>query len=198
MAALGYLGGGAGRGPGRCPTRRAGRLARATCGRHRAMAQKDYAGRPGASAGSPPTPRWPTPGSSSAAPQRLGDRDAALAAFREALRLGRLAARRRPRPRSTLRRLQDAEPHARMAMASSPSFAHGLLAQIALERGDSPTAEREARRRAEKGVGSARSSPSPTCSTPGPYEEALARIARRRGSTGSAKPRTPTCSAAST
>jgi tetratricopeptide (TPR) repeat protein len=44
-----------------------------------------------------------------------------------------------------LGRLKDAEAHARMAMAAHPSFAHGMLAQIALHRDRVDEAEREAR-----------------------------------------------------
>ena len=44
-----------------------------------------------------------------------------------------------------LRRLEQAEAHARLALGSHPSFAHGLLAQIALERDDLVEAERQAR-----------------------------------------------------
>ncbi|HEY0557299.1 MAG TPA: tetratricopeptide repeat protein, partial [Thermoanaerobaculia bacterium] len=44
-----------------------------------------------------------------------------------------------------LGRLDEAETHAKMAVATHPSFAHGLLAQIALQRNDLDLAEKEAR-----------------------------------------------------
>jgi arylsulfatase A-like enzyme/cytochrome c-type biogenesis protein CcmH/NrfG len=44
-----------------------------------------------------------------------------------------------------LERMDDAAAHAKLAMSGSPSFAHGLLARIALRRGDLATAESEAR-----------------------------------------------------
>ena len=42
-------------------------------------------------------------------------------------------------------RLDEAEEHAKLALAAHPSFAHGLLAQVAVKRKDLDTAEREAR-----------------------------------------------------
>ncbi|HEV2851993.1 MAG TPA: sulfatase-like hydrolase/transferase [Thermoanaerobaculia bacterium] len=44
-----------------------------------------------------------------------------------------------------LGQLEEAETHAKMAVVTHPSFAHGLLAQIALERDQLDVAEREAR-----------------------------------------------------
>ncbi|HVT61417.1 MAG TPA: sulfatase-like hydrolase/transferase [Thermoanaerobaculia bacterium] len=80
--------------------------------------------------------------------QKLGDSEAALDAYAHALR----AAGGSPTVAMAaaalyfdLGRLAPAETHARMALATSPSFAHGLLAQIALARKDLPGAEREAR-----------------------------------------------------
>ena len=42
-------------------------------------------------------------------------------------------------------RLEEAEEHAKLALVAHPSFAHGLLAQVAVKRKDFDTAEREAR-----------------------------------------------------
>ncbi len=80
--------------------------------------------------------------------QQLGRRDEALGAYRKALELSGGSPHLAISAASLyfdLRRLEEAEAHARLAMASNPSFAHGLLAQIALERDDLDEAERQAR-----------------------------------------------------
>ncbi len=80
--------------------------------------------------------------------QKLGDLSGALAAYREALQRSAGAAHIAIEVASLyfdLGRFDDAASHARLAVASNPSFAHGLLAQIALQRHDLDTAEREAR-----------------------------------------------------
>lgn len=80
--------------------------------------------------------------------EKLGRPDEALVAYRKALSLSGGA------PQVALNaasiyfgngQLKEAEEHARLALVAHPSFAHGLLAQIALARKDPTTAEREAR-----------------------------------------------------
>ncbi|HLF56990.1 MAG TPA: tetratricopeptide repeat protein, partial [Thermoanaerobaculia bacterium] len=79
---------------------------------------------------------------------KLGRPEQALTAYQEALR------RASGNPQTAVQvasilfdlgRLDDAAAHARLAMAGSASFAHGLLARIAVRRGDLEGAEREAR-----------------------------------------------------
>jgi arylsulfatase A-like enzyme/Flp pilus assembly protein TadD len=80
--------------------------------------------------------------------QNLGRTDEALAAYREGLRVSHGSPTIAVAAASLyfdLGRLDDAASHARMALSSHPSFAHGLLAQIALRRKDLAGAEREAR-----------------------------------------------------
>ncbi|MFL6193944.1 MAG: sulfatase-like hydrolase/transferase [Thermoanaerobaculia bacterium] len=80
--------------------------------------------------------------------QRMGKPDEALAAYREALKASNGSPQIAVAAASLyydLGRLEDAETHAKMALATHPGFAHGLLSQIALQRDDLATAEREAR-----------------------------------------------------
>jgi choline-sulfatase len=80
--------------------------------------------------------------------ENLGRSDEALAAYREGLRVSHGSPTIAVAAASLyfdLGRLDDAESHARMAIASHPSFAYGLLAQIALRKKDLAGAEREAR-----------------------------------------------------
>jgi choline-sulfatase len=80
--------------------------------------------------------------------EKLGDARGALAAYGRALRFDQGSAPVAMAAASLyfdLGQLDMAESHARMALASNPSFAHGLLAQIALRRGKLEDAEREAR-----------------------------------------------------
>src|SRR5262249_11079478 len=80
--------------------------------------------------------------------ERLGDRDGALDAYTHALRNANGAAHVAVAASSLLfqmERYDDAVEHARMAMGENPSFAHGLLAQVALKRGKLDEAEKEAR-----------------------------------------------------
>lgn len=80
--------------------------------------------------------------------QKLGRSEEALAAYKRALEISDGSPHLAISAASLLfdlRRLDEAEAHARLALVSNPSFAHGLLAQIALERGDLDGAEREAR-----------------------------------------------------
>jgi arylsulfatase A-like enzyme/Flp pilus assembly protein TadD len=71
--------------------------------------------------------------------QRLGRTEEALAAYKRALEISDGSPHLAISAASLLfdlRRLDEAEAHARLALGSNPSFAHGLLAQIALERVD--------------------------------------------------------------
>ncbi len=80
--------------------------------------------------------------------QRSGQSEEALAAYGQGLRISNGSAQIAVAAASLyfdLGRLDDAEAHARMAIATHPSFAHGLLAQIALQRNDLDRAEKEAR-----------------------------------------------------
>jgi tetratricopeptide (TPR) repeat protein len=80
--------------------------------------------------------------------QRLGRSEEALAAYREALKISAGAPHIAVSAASLyfdLGRFEDAEAHAKMALATNASFAHGLLAQIALQRKQLDVAEREAR-----------------------------------------------------
>jgi choline-sulfatase len=86
--------------------------------------------------------------------EKLGDSRAALAAYGKALRLDPGSAPVAMAAASLyfdLGQLDQAEAHARLAAAGNPSFAHGLLAQIALRRGRLEDAEREARAALDKG-----------------------------------------------
>ena len=86
--------------------------------------------------------------------EKLGDSRAALAAYGKALRLDPGSAPVAMAAASLyfdLGQLDQAEAHARLAAAGNPSFAHGLLAQIALRRGKLDDAEREARAALDKG-----------------------------------------------
>jgi tetratricopeptide (TPR) repeat protein len=74
--------------------------------------------------------------------------DEAIAAFQEALRLSKGSPHIAMSAASLMLergRLDDAEQHAKLALASNPSFVHGLLAQVAVQRKDLVGAEREAR-----------------------------------------------------
>jgi choline-sulfatase len=86
--------------------------------------------------------------------EKLGDSRAALAAYGKALRLDPGSAPVAMAAASLyfdLGQLDQAEAHARLAAAGNPSFAHGLLAQIAMRRGKLEDAEREARAALDKG-----------------------------------------------
>jgi arylsulfatase A-like enzyme/cytochrome c-type biogenesis protein CcmH/NrfG len=79
--------------------------------------------------------------------QKTGDTDGALEAYREALRISGGSPHIAMSAASLwfeLGDLDDAETHAKLAEVAHPSFAHGLLARIALARKDLPAAEREA------------------------------------------------------
>jgi tetratricopeptide (TPR) repeat protein len=80
--------------------------------------------------------------------ERLGKDDEALDAYRQALEISGGSPDVALTAASLyleLGRLDEAEKHARLAVATHPSFAHGLLAQVALAREDLDGAEREAR-----------------------------------------------------
>jgi arylsulfatase A-like enzyme/cytochrome c-type biogenesis protein CcmH/NrfG len=111
--------------------------------------------------------------------ERAGE---ALAAYQEALRRSGGSPHVAMAAASLLLaegRIAEAEEHARLALAAHPSFAHGVLAQAAVERHDLDAAEREARLAAEAGKGSSdRVGPPLTLAAVqharGRYEEALA------------------------
>lgn len=80
--------------------------------------------------------------------QKLGRTEEALAAYQEGLRVSGGSPQIAVSAASLyfdLGRLDDAAAHARMALPTHASFAHGLLAQIALAREDLDEAEKEAR-----------------------------------------------------
>lgn len=80
--------------------------------------------------------------------QRQGRIEEALAAYREALEISGGSPHIAVAAASLyfdLGQLEEAEQHARLAVAMNPSFAHGLLAQVALRRGQLDEAEKEAR-----------------------------------------------------
>ncbi len=80
--------------------------------------------------------------------QKLGQKDEALASYREALRISHGSPHIAVAAASLyfeMGQLDEAATHARMALATNASFAHGLLAQIALMKNDLSGAEKEAR-----------------------------------------------------
>jgi arylsulfatase A-like enzyme/cytochrome c-type biogenesis protein CcmH/NrfG len=80
--------------------------------------------------------------------QKLGQKDEALAAYREALRISHGSPHIAVAAASLyfdMGQLDEAATHARMALATNASFAHGLLAQIALMRSHLDEADKEAR-----------------------------------------------------
>jgi len=80
--------------------------------------------------------------------QKQGKKDDALAAYREALRISHGSPHIAVAAASLYLeqgQLDEAAAHARMALATNASFAHGLLAQIALQRNRLDEAEKEAR-----------------------------------------------------
>ncbi|HKI01973.1 MAG TPA: sulfatase-like hydrolase/transferase [Thermoanaerobaculia bacterium] len=80
--------------------------------------------------------------------QRMGKTDEALAAFQEGLKISNGSPEIAVAAASLylqLGRLDDAATHAKMALTTHPSFSHGLLAQIALQRDQFDEAERQAR-----------------------------------------------------
>jgi arylsulfatase A-like enzyme/cytochrome c-type biogenesis protein CcmH/NrfG len=86
--------------------------------------------------------------------QKTGETDAALEAYREALRISGGSPHIAMSAASLwfeLGDLDEAEAHAKLAEAAHPSFAHGLRARIALARKDTAVAEREARLALEEG-----------------------------------------------
>ena len=151
MAALGYISGGsaASDGPLPDPKEKLGTLADLQAGFDH-MGRKDFAGAVAAFrkvlADNPKmVDAWEF---LARGLERLGRSEEALAAYREALKISGGAPHLAVSAASlyfALGRLEDAEAHARMALATNASFAHGLLAQIALQRKQLDAAEREAR-----------------------------------------------------
>jgi arylsulfatase A-like enzyme/tetratricopeptide (TPR) repeat protein len=153
MTALGYIGSGSGagakRGPLPDPRSHLGTLKDLKQG-FAAMAHHDYAQAAATfqrtlAANPEMADAWEFLGR---AREKLGDSPGALQAYGKALRIDQGSSPVAMAAASLyfdLGQLDAAESHARMALAGNPSFAHGLLAQIALRRGDLATAEREAR-----------------------------------------------------
>ena len=86
--------------------------------------------------------------------QELGEPEPALAAFQEAMRLtggGIGPALSTAGALLELKRYDEAEAHARLALEEEPAAAHAVLARAALERRDFARAEREARAGARGG-----------------------------------------------
>lgn len=80
--------------------------------------------------------------------RRMGKTSEALAAYQEALKVSNGSPQIAVGAASLfydLGRLEDAETHAKMALATHPSFAHGMLASIALQRKNLDLAEKEAK-----------------------------------------------------
>jgi tetratricopeptide (TPR) repeat protein len=80
--------------------------------------------------------------------QQLGKKEEAVEAYRKALEISGGATHLAISAASLyfdLHQLDEAEAHARLALESHPSFAHGLMAQIAMERQDLDAAEEHAR-----------------------------------------------------
>lgn len=115
--------------------------------------------------------------------QRSGRREEALEAYREALELSGGTPHLAISAASLffeLDRFEEADSHARLALEQHASFAHGLLARIALARKDLDTAEGEAK--AALDAEEQRLGPQITLANVlyarGRHEEALARVAR--------------------
>jgi arylsulfatase A-like enzyme/Flp pilus assembly protein TadD len=151
MTALGYIGSGAGQTAGPLPPPRSkiGSLGDLREG-FRLSAAKDYpaalaAFRRVIAANPKMVDAWEFLGRTL---QRMGRSDEALEAFRQGLKISNGSPEIAVAAASLffdLGRLDDAAAHAKMAIAAHPSFAHGLLAQIALQRDQPDEAEREAR-----------------------------------------------------
>jgi tetratricopeptide (TPR) repeat protein len=80
--------------------------------------------------------------------QHMGKTEEALGAFQQGLKVSNGSPEIAVAAASLffdLGRMDDAEVHAKMAMTAHPSFAHGLLANIAVQRKQLDVAEREAR-----------------------------------------------------
>jgi arylsulfatase A-like enzyme/cytochrome c-type biogenesis protein CcmH/NrfG len=163
MAALGYVGtasSGALDGPLPDPRAHLGELRDLKVG-FAALSRKDPAGAAAAFrrvvAGNPGmVDAWEFLGHALEREERAGE---ALAAYQEALRRSGGSPHVAMAAASLLLaegRIGEAEEHARLALAAHPSFAHGVLAQAALQRHDLDAAEREARLAAgagQKGAG---------------------------------------------
>jgi arylsulfatase A-like enzyme/Flp pilus assembly protein TadD len=152
MAALGYVGrtaAGAGAGPLPDPKAHLDALKDLKQG-FAAMARHDY--RPAAATFERLLGRNPQMADAweflGRAREKLDDPRGALAAYGKALRIDQGSAPVAMAAAAVycdLGQLDQAETHARIAAAGNPSFAHALLAQIAMRRGKLEEAEREAR-----------------------------------------------------
>jgi len=151
MTALGYIGSGAGQSEGPLPPPRSkiGSLADLREG-FRLSAAKDYPAAEAAfrrviATNPKMVDAWEFLGRTL---QRMGRNSEALETFRQGLKISSGSPEIAVAAASLyfdLGQLDEAEAHARMAIASHPSFVHGLLAQIAQQRNHLDEAEREAR-----------------------------------------------------
>ncbi len=151
MAALGYIGSGAGatEGPLPAPRSKIGSLADLREG-FRLNGEKNYPAAEAAfrrviEANPKMVDAWEFLGRTL---QKTGRTDEALEAFKQGLKVSNGSPQIAVAAASLyldLGRLDDAATHAKMAVATHPSFAHGVLAQIALQRDQLDVAEREAR-----------------------------------------------------
>jgi arylsulfatase A-like enzyme/cytochrome c-type biogenesis protein CcmH/NrfG len=151
MRSLGYIGAGAGGGEGPLPDPKSkiASLADLKEG-FRLTAQKSYPAAVAAfrrviAANPKMVDAWEFLGR---ALERMGSMEAALAAYQEGLKISSGSPQVAVAAASLyfdLGRMDDAATHARMALRSHGSFAHGLLARIALQQNRLDEAEREAR-----------------------------------------------------
>lgn len=151
MAELGYVGSGAGatEGPLPAPRSKIGSLADLKEG-FRLNVEKDYPAAEAAfrrviAANPKMVDAWEFLGRTL---ERMGRTDEALAAYQEGLTISNGSPQVAVAASSlylNLGQLDQAATHAKMAVTTHPSFAHGVLAQIALQRDQLDVAEREAR-----------------------------------------------------
>jgi arylsulfatase A-like enzyme/Flp pilus assembly protein TadD len=151
MTALGYIGsgGGATEGPLPAPRSKIGSLADLKEG-FRLNGEKNYPAAEAAfrrviAANPKMVDAWEFLGRTL---ERMGRTDEALEAYQQGLKASNGSPQIAVAAASLyldLGRLDDAATHAKMAVATHPSFAHGVLAQIALQRDQLDVAEREAR-----------------------------------------------------
>lgn len=116
---------------------------------------------------------------------QLGRLEEALAAYQEALRRSGGAPHVAQNVASILfdlERFDDAAEHAKLTLATAPSFAHGLMARIALRQGELDDAEREAKAAMEGATDRIlpRLALAEVVQARGRHEEALALLAETR------------------
>ncbi len=151
MSALGYIGSGVGAsdGPLPAPSSKIGSLADLKEG-FRLNGEKQYPAAEAAfrrviAANPKMVDAWEFLGRTL---ERMGRTEDALAAYKQGLRISNGSPQIAVAAAAlylNLGQLDDAATHAKMAVGTHPSFAHGVLAQIALQRDQLDEAEREAR-----------------------------------------------------